>query len=61
MAAFAFNDVLVDSIMCYEAKKDPVRGSEDLQSLGFAIHALCGVLAAIVGAFFTQYVHPKLG
>mmetsp|Transcript_7169 Transcript_7169/g.5437 ORF Transcript_7169/g.5437 Transcript_7169/m.5437 type:complete len:134 (+) Transcript_7169:250-651(+) len=30
MAAFAFNDVLVDSIMCYEAKKDPVRGSEDL-------------------------------
>mmetsp|Transcript_7718 Transcript_7718/g.7136 ORF Transcript_7718/g.7136 Transcript_7718/m.7136 type:complete len:172 (+) Transcript_7718:314-829(+) len=61
MAAFAFNDVLVDSIMVSEAKKDPIRGSENLQSLGFSTHAVSGIISAIIGAVFTEYVHPKIG
>lgn len=53
MMAFSFIDVLVDSIMVNEAKKDPLRGSEDLQSLAFATHSVSGILSALVGAFFT--------
>jgi len=30
MVTLAFNDILADAIMVVEAKKDPLRGSEDL-------------------------------
>ncbi len=53
MTAFAFIDVIVDSVMVFEAKKDPVKGSEDLQSLAFATHSITGIFSAIIGALFT--------
>lgn len=53
MLTNAFNDVIVDALMVYEAKKDLKRGSEDLQSLAFGTHSVTGLLAAFVGALFT--------
>ena len=59
--AAASTDIIVDSIMVKEAKKDPERGSEDLNSISVLTMGVAGVAGAIIGAFFTQYVHPKWG
>jgi hypothetical protein len=52
MTCVAMNDVLADSLMVAEAKKDPIHGSEDLQSLGFGLHSIISILSALIGAVF---------
>jgi MFS family permease len=61
MVAVSFNDAIGDSIMVVEAKRDKKRGSEDLQTLSFLNYAVSGILASLLGAFFTQYIHPRWG
>ena len=53
MITCASTDVLADSLMVVEAKKDPLRGSEDLQTFSFTANSIFGVLGAILGAVFT--------
>lgn len=61
MMTVASTDVLADSLMVVEAKKDPHRGSEDLQTLSFFSNSIFGLCGALLGAYFTQFVHPKWG
>ena len=61
MMAVSFNDAIGDSIMVVEAKKDKARGSEDLQTLSFLNYAISGIVASLLGAVFTQYIHPRWG
>lgn len=61
MAAAASTDIIVDSIMVKESLKDPERGSEDLQTITNLAMGVSGVVGAIMGAFFTEYIHPKWG
>lgn len=53
MVGVASTDILADSLMVVESKKDKERGSEDLQTLSFISNSLFGVLGAILGALFT--------
>ncbi|CDW87574.1 UNKNOWN [Stylonychia lemnae] len=59
--ATASTDVLVDSMLASEAKKDKISGSENLQFIADTFQGIGGVLGAILGAIFTQYTHPKYG
>jgi len=59
--AAASTDIIVDSIMVKEAKKDPLRGSEDLNTISNLAMGISGIAGAITAAFFTEYVHPKWG
>lgn len=61
MIALAFNDVLSDTLLVVEARKDPQRGSEDLYTYTFSISCAFGVLGALLGAYFTEYLHPYWG
>ena len=61
MMSVASTDVLADSLMVVEAKKDAQRGSEDLQTLSFMSNSIFGLIGALLGAVFTQYIHPKWG
>ncbi|CDW79847.1 folate-biopterin transporter family [Stylonychia lemnae] len=61
MMTCASTDVLADSLMVVEAKKDPIRGSEDLQTLSFLTNSIFSIAASLIGAYFTQYIHPKWG
>ncbi len=61
MMAAASTDIIVDSIMVNEAKKDPLRGSEDLNTISNLAMGISGIAGAISAAFFTEYVHPKWG
>lgn len=53
MATTASTDVLADSLMVVESKKDKERGSEDLQTLSFGTCSIFGIIGSICGAFFT--------
>ncbi|CDW78704.1 UNKNOWN [Stylonychia lemnae] len=61
MVASASTDILVDSLLASEAKKDKLNGSENLQFIANTFSGIGGVLGAILGAIFTQYTHPKYG
>ena len=61
MCATASTDVLADTLMVVEARKDPARGSEDLYTFSFTTQCLFGAFGALTGAYFTQYVHPRWG
>ena len=61
MMTTAWTDVLADCLMVVECRKDTVRGSEDLQTLIFLIFSSFGILGAIIGAYFTEYLNPRYG
>jgi MFS family permease len=51
--AAASTDIIVDAIMVKEARKDPERGSEDLQTISFMTMGVAGIAGSVIGAFFT--------
>lgn len=55
----AFINVVVDAIVCVQARKDPVHGSQDLMSLAWIANGLGGVAGCLLGGYMTQYCHPK--
>ena len=52
-------DVVVDSMMVIQSRKDLVYGSEKLQSFSWTVRGFGGISGAIISAFMTEYYHPK--
>jgi MFS-type transporter involved in bile tolerance (Atg22 family) len=52
-------DVVVDSMMVIQSRKDLVYGSEKLQSFSWTVRGFGGISGAIISAFMTEYFHPK--
>mmetsp|Transcript_18278 Transcript_18278/g.17402 ORF Transcript_18278/g.17402 Transcript_18278/m.17402 type:complete len:254 (+) Transcript_18278:399-1160(+) len=57
--AQAFVDVVVDALMVAQARKDPEKGSDELQSFAWALLAIGGILGSLMSAYFTMKFHPK--
>lgn len=55
----AFLDVIVDALMVVHSKQDMEDGSEQLQSLSWGAMGVGGMFSSVVGAYVTQYHHPK--
>ena len=55
----AFINVVVDAIVCVQARKDPEHGSQDLMSLAWMTQGIGGVIGCLLGGYMTQYCHPK--
>lgn len=55
----AYLDVLVDALMVIQSRNDQENGSEHLQSLSWGFMGAGGMFGSIIGAFITQYYHPK--
>lgn len=55
----AFLDVIVDALMVVHSKVDLEDGSEQLQSLSWSAMGVGGMFSSLVGAYVTQYHHPK--
>ena len=52
--AGCFMDVVVDGMMVQQSRIDPVNGSEDLQSLSWAMYGVGGIVGAVIGGILTQ-------
>ena len=52
--AGAFMDVVVDGLMVQQQRLDPENGSEDLQSLSWAMYGVGGVVGSYVGGVATE-------
>jgi MFS family permease len=55
----AYLDVLVDALMVIQSRQDEEEGSEQLQSLSWAALGAGGMTGSLVGAYVTEYLHPK--
>ena len=55
----AFMDVIADSMMVIQARKDPEFGSEKLQSYCWTIRAFGGITGSLLAALVTEYMHPR--
>lgn len=55
----AFSNVVVDAIVCIQARRDPESGSQDLMSLAWIAQGFGGVAGCLLGGYVTQYWHPK--
>lgn len=55
----AFINVVVDAIVCVQARRDPEHGSQDLMSLAWIANGIGGVAGCLLGGYMTQYCHPK--
>ena len=55
----AFMDVVVDSMMVIQSKKDPVNGSEKLQGYSWTVRGIGGISGSIISAYMTEYYHPQ--
>ena len=55
----AFINVVVDAIVCVQARKDPLHGSQELMSLAWMAQGFGGVIGCLLGGYMTQYCHPK--
>jgi MFS family permease len=55
----AFVNVVVDAIMCIQARKDPVNGSQDLMSIAWFSQGIGGITGCVVGGYLTEYCDPK--
>lgn len=56
----AFSDVVIDSIMVVQARKDPENGAEELQSFSWIVVSIGGMLGSIIGAYLTEYHTPEV-
>ena len=57
--AGAFMDVVVDGLMVQQQRLDPAKGSEDLQSLSWAMYGVGGVVGSGAGGLATQYGYSE--
>jgi len=56
--AGAFMDTIVDALMVIQARRDPVYGSKELQTLGYICIGISGVVGALIAAFLTGFLNP---
>ena len=54
ISAIAFSDVIIDSLLVVQARRDPENGSANLSTFVWTCQALGGLLGAITAAFLTQ-------
>lgn len=57
--ATAFTDVVLDAYMVAQSRKDPLHGSEDLQSYSWTLLSIGGIMGSLFAAFFTEYLTPR--
>lgn len=50
----AFSDVIVDSLMVIQARKDPEQGSEELSTFQWTFMAIGGLLGSVIAAVLTE-------
>jgi predicted MFS family arabinose efflux permease len=50
----AFINVVVDAIMCIQARKDPEHGSQDLMSIAWMAQGIGGVAGCVLGGYMTE-------
>ena len=51
-------DVIVDSLMVMQARRDPKFGSQELQGFSWQISGIAAVIGGFVGAYFTSFLTP---
>ncbi len=49
----AFNDAIIDALMCMQARRDPIHGSEDLNSYTWLWLAIGGIVGSVSAGFLT--------
>ena len=49
----AFNDAIIDALMCMQARRDPINGSEDLNSYTWIWLSIGGIIGSISAGFLT--------
>jgi len=54
----AFNDVIVDALMVIQAKRDPEKGSQELQTLAWGTSSIAMMIGGICAAFLTEFLNP---
>lgn len=57
----AFVNTVCEAMMCIQARKDPIHGSQDLISFSWLATGIGGLLGSLIGGIITQYYHPKYG
>ena len=55
----AFMDVIADSMMVIQARKDPERGAEKLQAYSWTTRGFGGITGSLLSAFLLEYFHPR--
>jgi len=58
-ASGAFMDAIVDALMCIQARKDPVNGSSQLQSLAWVCMATSMIIGGVLAGIFTEKLTPS--
>ena len=58
--SIAFSDVIIDSLIVIQARKDPENGSAYLSTYTWSCQAAGGLTGAISAAFLTQDHDPKV-
>ena len=56
--AGCFMDVIVDSLMVIQARRDPIQCSQELQAFSWQVQAVFAVLNGLAGAFMTGFLTP---
>ena len=56
--SIAFSDVIVDSLMVVQARKNPETGAEDLNAFSWTCMSFGGFFGAIAAAILTQRSEP---
>ena len=59
--AATFLDVVIDSMIIEQARRDPVRGQQDLQCFSLMFFGIGSFVGSIVGAYVTQNGIPLWG
>ena len=57
--SIAFSDVIVDSLMCIQARAYPKDGSEELTSFSWTCQSIGGLLGSVTAAIITEYYPPQ--
>lgn len=57
--SIAIADVIVDSLMVVQARKDPERGAEDLNAYMWTMSASGGIVGSILAALLTDNFDPR--
>lgn len=60
MLSIAFTDVIIDSLIVIQARKDPKNGSANLSTFTWSCQATGGMIGAISAAFLTEDHDPQV-